>query len=90
MKILRVSYKVGHCSAHSKCHKIIFARARSMYRVCVGPREAHGIRVPLQWRDESAPGWYRDVIQMCLHTDPRDRPSAPEVLLLLEQGELGA
>lgn len=48
---------------------------------------ARGIRIP-SWKDGpgSAPCWYRDVVQQCLNLDPAGRPSALEVLSLLQNG----
>jgi len=44
-----------------------------------------GVRIPL-WRDGSAPAWYRDIVQSCMHLDPTARPTAVEVLSLLQEG----
>ena len=46
--------------------------------------KADAARIPL-WRDGSTPGWYRDIVQRCLHLDPVARPSAVEVLSHLRQ-----
>jgi serine/threonine protein kinase len=43
-----------------------------------------GIRTPV-WRDGKTPDWYRDIVKRCLVLAPEARPSAIEVLSLLEQ-----
>jgi len=43
---------------------------------------------PIEWRD--TPGtsaWYREIVRKCLALDPDARPSAAEVLFLLEKGD---
>jgi serine/threonine protein kinase len=45
----------------------------------------NGARAPL-WRDGSTPGWYRHIVQRCINLDPVARPSAVEVLSLLQEG----
>jgi len=47
--------------------------------------KGEGVRVPI-WRDGSAPGWYRNIVQRCIHLNPAVRPSAVEVLFLLKKG----
>jgi serine/threonine protein kinase len=51
----------------------------------VAQEKAHGVRPPLMW-DRRVPCWYRGVVQRCLHLDPAARPSALDVLSLLQQG----
>jgi serine/threonine protein kinase len=51
----------------------------------VSQEKSHGVRPPV-WRDQRTPGWYRDIVQRCLTLDPAARPSATEVLALLQQG----
>lgn len=41
---------------------------------------------PPVWREGSAPAWYQIVVQRCLEVDPSARPSATEVLSLLQKG----
>ncbi|EDR05258.1 uncharacterized protein LACBIDRAFT_303582 [Laccaria bicolor S238N-H82] len=41
---------------------------------------------PPVWREGSAPAWYQGVVQRCLEVDPSARPSATEVLSLLQKG----
>jgi serine/threonine protein kinase len=43
-----------------------------------------GIRTPV-WRDGKTPDWYRDIVKRCLVLAPEARPSAIEVLSLLER-----
>jgi serine/threonine protein kinase len=45
-----------------------------------------GVHVPL-WEFGNVPSWYRDVVQGCLQLDPSARPSAAEVLSILQKGE---
>ena len=41
---------------------------------------------PPEWSIVTIPMWYRGVVQRCLAVNPGDRPSATEVLTLLEEG----
>ena len=41
---------------------------------------------PVVWRAGRTRTWYREVVERCLRTDPTARPSASEVLSLLENG----
>ena len=43
-----------------------------------------GMRTPV-WRDGKTPDWYRDVVERCLVFAPEARPSATDVLSLLER-----
>ncbi|KAF8195114.1 kinase-like domain-containing protein [Pholiota molesta] len=45
-----------------------------------------GVRVPT-WKFGNVPSWYRDIVERCLHLDPSSRPSAAEVLSILQKGE---
>jgi tRNA A-37 threonylcarbamoyl transferase component Bud32 len=51
----------------------------------VSQEKTRGVRPPV-WRDQRTPGWYRYIVQRCLTLDPAARPSATEVLSLLQQG----
>jgi serine/threonine protein kinase len=51
----------------------------------VAQEKVHGVRPPL-WRDRRVPCWHRDVVRRCLHLDTAARPSALEVLSLLQEG----
>jgi serine/threonine protein kinase len=50
----------------------------------VSQEKVRGVRPPV-WRDQRIPGWYRDIVHRCLTLDPAARPSATEVLALLQQ-----
>jgi serine/threonine protein kinase len=41
---------------------------------------------PIVWRDGRSCTWYREIVESCLVLDPKARPSAAEVLSLLEKG----
>ncbi|KIM43843.1 hypothetical protein M413DRAFT_443723 [Hebeloma cylindrosporum] len=43
-----------------------------------------GTRTPV-WREGKTPNWYRDIVNRCLVLSPEARPSASEVLSLLER-----
>ncbi|KAF9483175.1 kinase-like protein [Pholiota conissans] len=49
-----------------------------------------GVRTPV-WSDGqgSAPNWYRDLVESCLVLDPFERPSAVDVLLILNHSDSG-
>jgi serine/threonine protein kinase len=40
---------------------------------------------PIAWRDGVTGFWYREIVERCLASDPEARPSASEVLSLLEK-----
>ncbi|KIJ97675.1 hypothetical protein K443DRAFT_239351 [Laccaria amethystina LaAM-08-1] len=54
--------------------------------LCALAQESGKVARPLVWREGSAPAWYQNVVQRCLEVDPSARPSATEVLSLLQKG----
>jgi serine/threonine protein kinase len=51
----------------------------------VGEEKLSGIH-PIVWRDGGTCAWYREIVERCLNLDPDSRPSASEVLSVLENG----
>ncbi|KAF9511727.1 hypothetical protein BS47DRAFT_1486664 [Hydnum rufescens UP504] len=43
---------------------------------------------PTKWHDGRTCAWYKEIVKRCLVSDPEARPSAAEVLSLLEKGEV--
>ncbi|TDL18957.1 kinase-like protein, partial [Rickenella mellea] len=50
--------------------------------------ETSSIAMPLIWRNEGTPMWYRDAVQRCIAEDCRARPTAAELLHSLGVHEL--
>jgi serine/threonine protein kinase len=51
----------------------------------IAEEKLRGIQ-PIVWRDGRTCAWYREIVERCLYLDPNSRPSASEVLSVLENG----